>query len=95
MFPRIAFAQELTENVASFMDRVFEVLLQPFIGLLFTLALVLFLYGMMRSVTATDRSSEDAKKGRQHMLWGIIGMFVMMSVFGIMRLILNTLGIDT
>lgn len=95
MFPHIAFAQNLEGDVASFMERVFQVLLQPFIGLLFAVALVMFLYGMMRFIGTTDKSSEDAKKGRQHMLWGIIGMFVMMSVFGIMRLILNTLGIDT
>ncbi len=94
MFPLIAFAQDLEGNVATFMERVFQVLLQPFIGLMFTLALVMFLYGMMRLVAATDKSSEDATKGRQHMLWGIIGMFIMMSVFGIMRLILSTLGID-
>ncbi len=94
MFPLIAFAQNLEGDVASFMERVFQVLLQPFIGLLFTIALVMFLYGMMRSLGSGDKSSEDATKGRQHMLWGILGMFVMISVFGIMRLILSTLGID-
>ena len=26
------------------------------------------------------------------MLWGIVGMFIMISVFGIMNIILNTLG---
>ncbi len=75
------------------MERVFQVLPQPFIGLLFAIALVMFLYGMMRFVASNDKSSEDAQKGRRHMLWGIIGMFIMMSVFGIMRLILSTLGI--
>lgn len=96
MFPLIAFANtSLSTDVASFMERVYEVLLQPFIGLLFTLALVMFLYGMVRFVSTSDKSSDDASKGRQHMLWGIIGMFIMMSVFGIMRLIISTLGIQT
>jgi hypothetical protein len=96
MFPYIAYAQSSLEgDVASFMDRVFAVLLQPFLGFLFVLALVLFLYGMMTFIADSDKNSEDSKKGRQHMLWGIAGMFIMISVFGIMRLILNTLGIET
>jgi hypothetical protein len=28
------------------------------------------------------------------MVWGLVGMFLMISVFGIMRLIVNTLGVD-
>lgn len=94
MFPLIAHAENLEAGVATFMQRVIEVLVQPFLGLLFTVALVLFLYGMFRLVASTDKSSDDSNKGKQHMLWGIIGMFVMISVFGIMRLILSTLGVQ-
>lgn len=95
MFPRIVFAQETLEsNVASFMEKIFDVLVQPALIFFFTLALVLFLWGMMVFLTSTDKNAEDSQKGKQHMLWGIIGMFVMMAVFGIMRLIISTLGID-
>jgi len=94
MFPLIAFAQETLEsNVATFMQKLTTVIIQPVVIFIFTLALVLFLFGMMKFVASTDKNAEDAKTGKQHMLWGIIGMFVMMAVFGIMRLIISTLGI--
>ncbi|MBP6926020.1 MAG: NADH-quinone oxidoreductase subunit J, partial [Candidatus Pacebacteria bacterium] len=94
MFFNIAFAQGTLEgNVANFMDRAFTVLVQPFLGLMFAVALVLFLYGVMIFIANTDKSSEDSNNGKKHMLWGIVGMFIMISVFGIMRLILNTFNI--
>ena len=95
MFPNIALAAgTLTANAEAFRDRAMIVIVQPLIGFMFALALVMFLYGVMRFVATSDKSSDDANKGRQHMLWGIIGMFVMAAVFGIMRLILRTLGMD-
>jgi uncharacterized membrane protein YjfL (UPF0719 family) len=31
---------------------------------------------------------------KSHMLWGILGMVIMISVFGILSLIMNTFGIE-
>lgn len=95
MFANIAFASgELETGVTTLMNKIFEYLVQPFLGFLFMLALVMFMYGVFRFVGTSDKSSDDAQKGRQHMLWGVIGMFVMMSVFGIIRVILQTLGMS-
>jgi hypothetical protein len=94
MFFNIAFAQGALEaKAASLMDNLFAVLIQPFLGFFFVLALVLFLYGVMIFIANPDKSSEDSNNGKKHMLWGIAGMFIMISVFGIMRLILNTFNI--
>lgn len=67
-------------------------ILNPFIGFLFVLATILFLYGLARSYLSP--SSTDREVGHRHMMWGIIGMFIMISVFGIMRLITGTIGVD-
>lgn len=53
------------------------------------LALVYFLYGMAMYVSV---SGEESKKeeGRMRMLWGIIALFVIVSVWGLVTLLQDT-----
>lgn len=67
-------------------------ILNPLIALLFGFAVIYFLWGTFEFIKNYD-SPEERGKGAQHMLWGIIGMFIMISVFGIMNLIANTIGV--
>lgn len=63
------------------------------IPLIFALALMMFVWGVVQYVI---NSSEEAKKekGRQFMIWGIIALAVMVSVWGLVRILGNTFGID-
>jgi hypothetical protein len=95
MFPLIASAQGLEDDVANFMSRVYEVIINPLVVFFFALALVLFLFGMLKFLAnRSGGNDEKLKEGKQHMLWGIVGMFIMITVFAIMRIIINTLGAD-
>ena len=79
-------------DINSLVKRVNQYILNPFIAFLFTLALAYFIYGVFQFLMNSDR--EDARTtGKQNMLWGVIGMAIMMSVFGIMQVIINTLGV--
>ncbi|MCH7529516.1 hypothetical protein IIB50_00080 [Patescibacteria group bacterium] len=79
--------------VTEFVSNVNQYIINPLIGLLFTLALVMFLYGGAQFIL---RASEDEGRetGKQHMIWGVIGMFIMISVFGILGVVTNTFGIS-
>lgn len=48
------------------------------------LALVFFLWGMTQFIRNAD-SEEGRKNGKQVMLWGLIALFVMTSVWGIIH----------
>lgn len=78
-------------SVETLMLSINKVIINPIIILLFALATALFMYGLIRYFFASDNETV-VNETKQHMLWGIFGMFIMISVFGIMRLILNTLG---
>lgn len=78
-------------SVATLMQSINRVVLNPLILLLFSAALVYFLYGVVQYLLNPD-DEELRTTSKSHMLWGVIGMFIMMSVFGIMRLILNSFG---
>jgi len=76
-----------------FVERINTFIVNPIIGFFFALALVFFLWGIVEYFWNTDNESARAK-GKNHMMWGIIGMFIMFAVFAIMRIIVNTLGAD-
>jgi hypothetical protein len=56
-------------------------------------ALASFMYGIVLYIWNPD-NEELRETGRKSMFWGIIGMFVMVSVFGIMRFIISSIGAD-
>jgi hypothetical protein len=71
---------------------IVSVIINPLIKLLFVLALALFLWGVAEFILKSG-SDADREIGKQHMIWGVIGMFIIVSVFGIIAIIENTFGI--
>ncbi len=59
------------------------------IPLLYALAFIMFLIGMVRFFFMGGE--EARQKGKQFMLWAIIGFVVLFSVWGIVRLLLSVL----
>lgn len=78
-------------SVGTLMKSINRVILNPLILFLFALALAYFLYGVMQFII-NPGNEEIRKTGKSHMMWGVIGMVIMVSVFGIMQLIVNTIG---
>ncbi len=78
-------------DIPQFVNRVEQVILNPLIGFMFALALVYFLYGLTEFIIYRD-SDEKRTQGKSHMLWGIVGMFIMVAAFGIINFIKTTIG---
>ena len=57
------------------------------------LALLGFFWGLALYVFGTS-NDDKRKKGLSVMVWGVIALFVMLSVFGIVNIIQNTLGVQ-
>ncbi len=68
-------------------------IINPAIRILFALAFLIFVWGIIEYTLNKD--SADAKiKGRDHIMWGLVGLAIMTSVFFIVRIITTTLGLD-
>ena len=80
-------------SIDSFIASVNNHLLNPIIYLLFGVAMVVFLYGMVMFIANQSNESERAN-GKKHMLSGIIGMAVMFSVWALINIIVTTFGLD-
>jgi len=85
----ISYAEAAT--IDSLVNAVNKVVVNPLIIFIFALALVIFIYGVAQYLLNPE-SEEVRKQSKSHMIWGVVGMFIMVSVFGIMRIILNTIG---
>lgn len=73
----------------SVIDKIKSEIVQPIIYFLIAVAVVYFLFGLMEFVRNQD--NEEAKTdGKRHMMWGVIGMAIMFSVYGILNVINNT-----
>jgi len=73
-------------------QRFEKFIIDPLILLLFALGFLYFLWGIVVFVWKAD-SDDGRETGRQHMIWGILGMFVMIAVYGIINLITRTFGL--
>ncbi len=69
-------------------------IVNPLIIVMFACALFMFLWGVRAYITGAD-NEEVRQKGANQMMWGIIGMAIMMMTFGIIRIVLNTFGITS
>ncbi len=79
-------------NITTLMRSITKVVINPLITALFAFAVIYFLYGLAQFLMSPD-NEEIKKNSKQHMIWGIIGMFIMVAVFGIMNIIITTLGV--
>jgi hypothetical protein len=76
------------QDVGIEIRRIIEFILIPII---IALALLAFLWGVFTFIRNADDEGKRAE-GRQFMLWGIIGLAVMMSVWGLVQILTNTIG---
>jgi len=80
--------------VVDLLKRIDAYILNPLIGLAFSVATIVFLYGIFQFIMSetADNARETAKK---KILYGLIGMFIMSSAYGLIHIILGTFGIPT
>ena len=93
LLPNITEAAAIPASVLAFVGKINTLILNPIIALLFGLATCYFIYGVLQYIWNPD-NEEARAQGSRSMMWGIVGMFIMVSVFGIMRAIISTIGAD-
>jgi uncharacterized membrane protein YidH (DUF202 family) len=87
--PNIAYA----DGVDDFIAKVDSNIINPLISFLFALAVLFFLYGVLQFFL--NRTNEEKRtSAKEHMIWGVIGMTIMMGVFAILNMVLSTLNIQ-
>ena len=76
-----------------FLATLNEVIVYPLITLMMTIALVVFLWGSFQFITNAGNPGKR-EEGRKHILWGIVGMLIMVSAYAILTIAAGTFGLD-
>jgi hypothetical protein len=82
-----------TAQAFEFVQRFNEVILYPVIILLTGIAFLVFLYGCLVYITHAENSSAR-EQGRSHIIYSLIGMFIMLVAFAILQIAANTFGLE-
>ncbi len=86
--PFMALAVTTATNVLTKVQDILDIV----IPIVITLALIYFLWGVASYIMSSG-DEEKRKEARNVMIWGIIALFVMVSVWGLVRFIGNTFDI--
>lgn len=75
------------------MNRIVTFIIDPALLVIFALGFLLFVYGLVEFLWKMNGEGDTAE-GKKHMVWGVVGMLIMISVYGILDIIDNTFGLD-
>ena len=81
-------------DISEFLNDINRLILNPLIILAFAVALLVFFWGIFQFISSqtVDAGREE---GKRKILWGLFGMFVMISAYGLVHLILGTFSIPS
>ncbi len=79
-------------NLSDLIRYVTCFLLKAIVPFLFAIALATFIYGVFDFIRASANGEETGEK-KQFMIWGIVALAVMFSVWGLVSVLQNTFGI--
>lgn len=88
LLPVLASAQTISDTLI-----FLSVILNGIIGLFITLAIVVFFWGLIKYLWSMG--PEDAQEGVKTMFWGVVAIFVMVSIWGIIQLLQRSLRVQS
>jgi len=73
------------------LQKIIVQIINPVIVILVTLALVVFIWGIVQMIYGAN-NEEKRTQGKRHLLWGLVGLFIMLTVRGLLAIIQNFWG---
>jgi len=80
-------------TLGSLITDTLNMIIRPLGTLFLAAAVVVFFWGMVKYMSSLGDEKKRAD-GKYMMAWGIVALFVMVSVWGLVAIITNTLGLD-
>ena len=88
--PLTALAQALN-NASDLGSKIINIINTVLVPVLFAVAFIVFLYGAFKTFIIGANSEEVKEEGKNLVLWGLIGFFVMVSIWGLVNILTGTL----
>jgi hypothetical protein len=78
----------------AFLNKVNAVVVNPIITLLFAISTVYFIFAIINLIQSS-KDGKDLDKAKERVLYSIIGIFIMVSVYGIINFVISSIGAPT
>jgi hypothetical protein len=75
-----------------FLKALLENIVNPTLILLFALAVLYFVWGVIDYIKG-DENGGDRTTGSRHIMYGVIGLFIMVSAYAIVQMVGRTFGL--
>jgi uncharacterized membrane protein YidH (DUF202 family) len=82
------------DGIETLANNISTVILNPILALMFAVGLLVFVWGVVEFMAGQNGIGEGLAKGKQHMLWGVIGMFIMVAAYAILQIIAHSLNVQ-
>lgn len=89
--PLVTFAQNSGAGVFNILN-LFSRIVSALIPIVIGIAVLMFLWGVLKYVTASDEDGQ--KEARTTMISGIVVLFVMVSIWGLVNILGDTLSLN-
>jgi NADH:ubiquinone oxidoreductase subunit 2 (subunit N) len=90
--PLLAFAQ--VRNITDAANLITGIINNVLVPLIFAVAFVVFIWGVFTYFIASGDNDEKRENGKKLMLYGIVGFFLMVSVWGLVNILLGTVQLS-
>lgn len=87
-----ALAAGLPSQLSHFMDKIYTVILNPIITIMFAVAILYLSYSVFNYTLNKDKL--DKEKLKASLIYGVVGVAVMSLVFGLMKFVARTITGD-
>lgn len=89
----VAASGACTASAKAFAACLTSVIINPILALIFAAGLLVFIWGVVQFMFGlSSEASEEKEAGKRHMLWGIVGMFIMAGAYSLIKILANTIG---
>ncbi|HUQ30217.1 MAG TPA: hypothetical protein VM103_01715 [Candidatus Paceibacterota bacterium] len=93
--PLFAFAAATPTDLTSLGTTIVSLINNILVPLIFSLAFIVFIWGAFNTFILGANSEDVREKGKNLMLYSLIGFFVMVSIWGLVNILTNTVDLNS
>lgn len=86
--PAVAFAQATLQTIPELVTRLAQII-NVIIPFIVGLAVLIIIWGVLTYITAAG-DEEKRKESKTYIVWGIVGVFIMVSIWGLVNILVRT-----
>lgn len=94
--PLLALADGIDQKpLQGYANSIVNIINNALVPLLLAVAFIVFLFGVYKYFIAGAEKDTEREEGRKFVLYGIIGFVIILSVWGLVAIVRNTLNLTT